>query len=66
MHSTYNGEKSIIAEKFMRILKSKIYKHTTALSKNVDINKLDELIDKYSKTYHGAIKIKPADFKPSI
>ena len=35
MYSTYNEEKSVIAEKFIRNLKSKIYKHMTAISKNV-------------------------------
>ena len=35
----------------------------TAVSKNVYINKLDEIDDKYNKTYHGTIKMKPADIK---
>ena len=41
MHSTHNAGKSVVAEKFIRTLKNKIYKHITAVSKNVYIVKLD-------------------------
>ena len=37
----------------------------TAVSKNMYIDKLDEIIDKYNKTQHGKIKIKPVDVKSS-
>ena len=43
---------------------SQIYKHMTVVSKSVYINKLDEVVGKYNKTYHRAIKMKPADVKP--
>ena len=33
MYSTHNGEKSVVAERFIRTLKNKIYKHMTAVSK---------------------------------
>ena len=59
MYSTRNKGKSVIAERFIRILK--IYKHMTAVSKNVYIDELGEIVDKYNKTYHRTIKIKPAD-----
>ena len=36
----------------------------TAVSKNVHIDKLDEMVSKYNKTYHRTIKMKPADVKP--
>ena len=35
MYSTYNEGKSVIAERFIRTLKNEIYKHMTAISKNV-------------------------------
>ena len=35
----------------------------TSISKNVNINKLDDIVDKYNKTYHRTIKVKPVDVK---
>ena len=35
MYSTYNEGKSVVAERFIRTLKNKIFKHMTAISKNV-------------------------------
>ena len=40
MYSTYNEEKSVIAESFIRTLKNKTYKYMTSVSKIVYINKL--------------------------
>ena len=42
MYSTHNEEKSVVAERFIRTLISKIYKYMTSISKNVYIDKLDE------------------------
>ena len=42
MYSTYNEGKSVVAERFIRTLKNKIYKHITAISKNVYFDVLDE------------------------
>ena len=39
MYSTHNKEKSVVAERFIRTLKAKIYKYTTSISKNVYIDK---------------------------
>ena len=44
-------------------LKAKIYMHMTAVSKNVCINKLDEIVNKYKHIYKRNIKMKPADVK---
>ena len=52
MYSAQNEGKSIAAERFIRALKNKIYKHMTAVSKNVYINKLDDIVNQYSNTYH--------------
>ena len=58
MYST----KSVVAERFIRTLKSKIYKHMTSVSKNVYIDKLDDIVNEYNNTYR-TIKVKPIDVK---
>ena len=63
MYSTNNEGKSVVAERFIRTLKSKIYKYMTSISKNVYINKLDDIMDEYNNTYHITIKMKPIDVK---
>ena len=63
MYSTHNEGKSVVAEQFIRTLKSKIYKYMTAISKNVYIDKLDDIVDEYNNTYHTTIKMKPIDVK---
>ena len=66
MYSTHNEGKSVVAERFIRTLKSKIYKHMTSISKNVYINKLDDIVDEYNNTYHTAIKMKPINVNNNI
>ena len=63
MYSTHNEGKSVVAERFIRTLKSKIYKYMTSISKNVYIDKLDDIVNKYNNTYHTTIKMKPIDVK---
>ena len=63
MYSTNNEGKSVIAERFIRTLKNKIYKYVTSVSKNVYIDKLDDIVKKYNNTYHRSIKMKPVDIK---
>ena len=63
MYSTNNEEKSVIAERFIKTLKNKIYKYMTSISKNVYIDKLDDIVDEYNNTYHRSIKMKPIDVK---
>ena len=60
-YSTYNERKSLIAERFIRTLKNKIYKHMTAISKNVYYDALDDIVNKYNNTVHRTIKMKPID-----
>ena len=62
MYSTHNEGKSFVAERF-RPLKSKIYKHTTSILKNVYIDKLNDIVDEYNNTYHTTIKMKPINVK---
>ena len=63
MHSTFNEGKSVVAERFIRKLKNKLYKHMTATAKNVYYDVLDDVVNKYNNTKHNTIKIKPKDFK---
>ena len=61
MYSTYNEGKSVVAQRFIKTLKNKIYKHMTAISKNVYFDVLDDIVDEYNNTYHKTIKMKPVD-----
>ena len=61
MYSTYNEGKSVVAERFIRTLKNKLYKHMTAGGKNVYYDVLDDVVNKYNNTKHSTIKIKPID-----
>ena len=63
MYSTHNEGKSVVAERFIRTIKSRIYKYITSISKNVYIDKLDDIVDEYNNTYHTTIKMKPIDVK---
>ena len=63
MYLIHNEGKSVVAERFTRTLKTKIYKYMTSISKNVYINKLNDIVCEYNNTYHGTIKMKPIDVK---
>ena len=63
MYSTYNQGKSVVAERFIRTLKSKLYKHMTAIGKNVYYGVLDDLVNKYNNIKHSTIKMKPIDVR---
>ena len=62
-YSTNKEGKSVIAERFIKTLKNKIYKYMTAISKNVYIDKLDDIVKEYNNKYHTSIKMKPVDVK---
>ena len=61
MYSTYNEGKSVVAERFIRTLISKIFKHVTAISKNVYFDVLNDIVDKYNNTVYRTIEMKPID-----
>ena len=63
MYSTNNEEKSVVAERFIKTLKNKVYKYMTSVSKNVYIRRLDNMVNKYNNTYHSKTKMKPTDAK---
>ena len=47
MYATRNEGKSVIAERFIRTLKNKICKYMNSISKNVHINKLNDVVNKF-------------------
>ena len=61
MYSTYRQGKSVAAESFIKTLKNNIFKHMTAVSKNIYFDVLDDIFDKYNNTVHKTIKKKPTD-----
>ena len=63
MYSIHNEGKPVVTERFIRTLKTKIYKYMTSISKNVYINKLDDTVNEYDNTYHRTIEMKPVDVK---
>ena len=63
MYSAHNEGKSIVAERYIRTIKNKIYKYITSISKNVHIDKLDDIVRKYNNKKHRAVKMKPTDVK---
>ena len=63
IYSTNNEGKSFIAERLIRTLKNKIYEYMTSVSKNVYLDKLDDIVNKYNSTYHSTIKMKLVDVK---
>ena len=63
MHSKHNEGKYVIAERFIRTLKNRIYEYMTSVSKIVYIDKLYDIVNKYNNIYHRTIKMKPVDVK---
>ena len=61
MYSTHIEGKSVVAERFIKTLKNKIYKHMTTIGKNVYFNVLDDIVKKYNNTVHSSIKMKSKD-----
>ena len=63
MYLIHSEEKSVVVERLIRTLKTKIYKYITSISKNVCIDKLNDIVKEYNNTYHRTIKMKPVDVK---
>ena len=66
MYSTHDEGKSVIAEKFIRTLKNKIYIYMILALKNVSINKLKDIVNKYNNTFYSTSKVKPVDVNSNI
>ena len=54
-------KESVLAERFIRTLKTKIHKYMTAISKNIYFDALENIVNKYNNTIHRTIKMKPID-----
>ena len=74
MYAMHNEGELVVAERFIRTLKNKIYKYMTSMSQNVYIDKIDDIVNEYNNRYHRTIKMKPVaakyntyiDFKKKI
>ena len=58
MYLTQNEGKSVVAERFIRTLKNKIYKYMPSISKSVYIDTLDGIVNEYNNAHHRTIKVK--------
>ena len=65
VYSAHSEGKSVVAERFIRTLKNKIYKYMSSISKNVYIYKLNDIVNEYNNTYHITIKMKPVNVQSS-
>ena len=63
MYSIHNKGKSVVVERFIRTLENKIFKHMTAISKNIYFDMLDDIVNEYNNTIHRTIKMKLIDVK---
>ena len=63
MYLIHNEGKSVVVERFIITLNSKIYKYVTSISKNVYIGKLDNIVNRYNNTYRSTIKMKSVGVK---
>ena len=63
MYSIHNKGKPVVYERFIRTLKTKVYKYMTSISKNIYIDKLDDIVNEQNNTYHRTIRMKPVDVK---
>ena len=63
MYSVHNEGKFVVAKRFIRTLKTNIYRYMNSIWKNGFIDKLDDIVNKYNNTYHRTIKIEPVDVK---
>ena len=63
MYMIHNEVKSVVAKRFIRTLKNKIYKCMTWVSKNVYIDELDDIVNEYNNTSNRRTKMKPVDAK---
>ena len=61
MYSAFNKGKSVAAERFIKTLKNKIFKHITVISKNVHVDVLNDIVNRCNNTVHKTIKMKPID-----
>ena len=55
VYSTHNEVNSVVAERFIKTLKGKIYKTMTANDSKSYLRYLNKLVDQYNNPYHSSI-----------
>ena len=66
MYPTHYKGNPVATQRFTRTLKNKVYRYMTSIFKNIYINKLDYIVNKYNNICNGIVKVKPIDVKPNI
>ena len=61
LYSTENAEKSLVAERWNRMMKGKMFKYLTANNTNKYIDVLDDYVERYNNTRHSSIKMTPVE-----
>ena len=56
MYSTYNEGKSVLADRFIRTLKNKIFKHMALVSKKIHFDVLNDIVGEYNSTFCRLLK----------
>ena len=64
-YSIHNEGKSVVAKIFLGTLQNKLYKYMTSVSRNVFIDKLDKIVNKYNNTYYSTVRMRPGDVNPT-
>ena len=65
MYAAHVEGKSVVAERFIRTVKKKIYKYMTSMSNSVYIDKSNDVLKECNNTYYTTIKMKPIDVNSS-
>ena len=65
-YSTDNQAKSVAAERLIRSLKNKIYRYMDSMSKNVYIENIADIVNKYNNLYHSRIIMTSVKVKSSM
>ena len=66
MYFTHNEDKSVIAERFVKTLKAKIYERMTANDNKSYLFYLNKLVDQYNNNYHHYVNKNPIDADYSV
>ena len=61
MYSTHNKGKSVVAERFIKTLKGKIYQKMACNDNKSYLGYLNKLVDEYNNTYHHSVCKKSID-----
>ena len=65
IYPTNDVRKFVVDGRFIGTLKNEVYNNMAAILKNVYIDKLDDIFDKYNNANHSKIKMMSIDVKSS-